>query len=195
MSVTADDAVREPDPHPWLATSLSARVVRVFVFALLVWLTWLAVNVLILGQNSDYGFLPGVPIGMAIVVVPAVWAAALAAVLQRLLTRFVPFTQALLFAVWLYATSFAALFVWGLVGSLTNGSCAASGTCAADMASGAAVTAIVMLPALLIGTVGYSIALASTTTRGRAVAGWTLAAALAAVAVAATALLTRVIGA
>lgn len=164
---------RDEGDHPWLTTSRWGKTWRVWLCVLAVWVSWLAIANLIIGGggNGAYG-LPDIGYTIGLTLVPPTFCAALAAVSQRWLTRFVPFTQSLLFGVLAYAAGLALITLLALVWLASGPACAPGEACAVGIGPELAATVIMLLPTIILAALGYGVALATVTRRGKRVALW-----------------------
>ncbi|KAM9862223.1 hypothetical protein ACI1US_01832 [Leucobacter sp. BZR 635] len=158
-----------PDPadpgHPWLRTTLWSKVWRVALCVLFVWIIWVIVNALVLGQGRADYFFPSLGYAAFVLAAPPLGCAALAAVTQRVLTEYVPFTQSLLFGAMSYAAGLALVILTLLF---------VPGAAAGDGWGQLMFLAVVLLPAVLVAGLGYGLALATVTERGPRVLRWVL---------------------
>ncbi|KAM9865315.1 hypothetical protein ACIFOC_01846 [Leucobacter aridicollis] len=179
----------EPREHPWLSTGRLSRAARVAAYTLCVWAIWIGVSLILLGPGQGFWAISSPGFALAMLAVPPVFIAVVAAALQRWLTQLVPFTQSLLFGGATYVAAVLAAAVTSLVAAIGAEPCPPGDACAPGVWFDIGVAAFMFLPVILIAGIGYGLALASVTARGTQVFVGALAATLlVAVAVAVTAI-------
>lgn len=170
------------DAHPWLTTPLGSKTLRVGLCVLAAWSIAFAFNTLLVGAGRGEYFLPSIGWVISVLLVPALLCAALAAVSQRWLTRFVPFTQSLLFGLLSYlaanviAAAFAIVSAFSTNSTTINSNCGSETSCTEAIANDIMFFGFVFLPLILVAAIGYGLALATVTPQGRRVRAWTIGA-------------------
>lgn len=169
---------RSDEAHPWRSISRWSAAWRVALSVLAIGLSVALLTVLLFADGRIDYFAPDWFAGAAMVVVPAMVTAVLAAALHGWLRRFLPITQAVLFGLVAYAT---ALFVTWLLPIVTNGSgigCALGPPCVESTWALIVFTAVVLFPVMLISGLSYLLARGSVTWAGKRVFLGVLAGAL-----------------
>lgn len=181
MHTDADEAQRSAveldhrpiaDAHPWLTTPVGSKALRVGLCVLAAWSIAFVFNTLLTGAGNGEYFLPSMVWVISVLLAPALLCTALAAVSQRWLTRFVPFTQSLLFGLLSYVTANAIAAAISIVDALGDPSCGGEISCTEHTANAIMFFGFVFLPLILVATIGYGLALATVTPSGRRVRAW-----------------------
>lgn len=138
------------DAHPWLTTPVGSKALRVGLCVLATWSIAFVINTLLTGAGQGEYFLPSMG-----------W-----------LTRFVPFTQSLLFGLLSYVSANVIAAVLAIVDALGNPHCGSEPSCTEYTANTIMFVGFVFLPLILVATIGYGLALATVTPSGRSVRAW-----------------------